>query len=128
MSLDNAILSYPATFAAGEALDANSLVKFDGNGALVYADEGDVPAGWVSESYALAALVQLRKLGPASQLIASGAVAPGDYVMCDDDGKVQTQHVPADPGPETNTPTEFTVGIALTTTTDDGDTIYVAHK
>lgn len=127
MSRTEVVPEYPLTLQAAADIAANSLVKLDSAGKIVVATATDLPIGYIAEAVLTSAYAAVYELCGRMQLIcgATGAIAKGHYVAADAAGKVLSQYVDDDPGPESNTPTVLTFGIAVSDAASEDDAVYV---
>jgi hypothetical protein len=106
------------SFQAGEAIDAYTLVKVDPAGTVVKATAtaAEPKIGYTVASVASgeAATISLIHGGGSSYAIANEAVAIGDFVYGDANGKLSASGSSGDK-----------VGVTLTEATADGDVIEV---
>lgn len=105
------------TIAAGNVvkLDTSNLLSgTQGNFGVLQGTADAIPFGVAMESIAAGKSGRARPMGPVVQATASGAITAGTSVQADSAGKVKTAVTD-----------KAALGVALTTTTTDGDPILV---
>jgi hypothetical protein len=102
----------------GELIPANTLVVFDANGAAVIAGAGSKPEYIVYDAAASGTYVAAYELEGRVYGRCKAAITTGNYVKAGAEGKFVVEA-------SATTPTAFTLGQAVTTTSTDNDPIYV---
>lgn len=115
------------TGKASAAITGGVLVAVSGDGTLATAGAG--VTSWVGVAgHDVAASGDLFPVycGGIQRLVASGAITAGDQVITDTGGKVASLAAAAAATAADVNKAREVVGVALTTTTDDGDEVHVA--